>query len=182
MRPIIAALSGLVFVLGADCQLINKFLYEAIQLTTKNFRSLSTINPSHGTISTRVDTSPECKAFPGDVDWPPASEWAVLNASVGGRLLNPLPPAVVCYPGPNRDANRCNFLLNTAGNSRFFIDDPVTVLGQWPQGNTCLVSANVMGNCTQGGFPVYVVNVTSVSDVQAAVNFARTKNVRLIIK
>ncbi|KAJ9133904.1 6-hydroxy-D-nicotine oxidase [Coniochaeta hoffmannii] len=37
-------------------------------------------------------------------------------------------------------------------------------------------------NCTQGGFPVYAVKVSSVTHVQLAVNFARNNNIRLVIK
>jgi FAD/FMN-containing dehydrogenase len=36
--------------------------------------------------------------------------------------------------------------------------------------------------CTQGGYPVYVVNATNVADIQAAVNFARNTGIRLVIK
>lgn len=36
--------------------------------------------------------------------------------------------------------------------------------------------------CTLGGFPEYVVNVTSAAQVQLAVNFARNFNIRLVIK
>lgn len=36
--------------------------------------------------------------------------------------------------------------------------------------------------CTLGGFPEYVVNVTSAAQVQLAVNFARNLNIRLVIK
>jgi hypothetical protein len=36
--------------------------------------------------------------------------------------------------------------------------------------------------CTLGGFPEYVVNVTSTAQVQLAVNFARNLNIRLVIK
>jgi hypothetical protein len=39
-----------------------------------------------------------------------------------------------------------------------------------------------IGNCTQGTYPEYVVNARSVRDVQAAVNFARNTNIRLVIK
>ncbi len=34
----------------------------------------------------------------------------------------------------------------------------------------------------QGGYPVYVVNATTVAQVQAAVNFARNTGVRLVVK
>jgi FAD/FMN-containing dehydrogenase len=37
-------------------------------------------------------------------------------------------------------------------------------------------------SCTVGGYPTYVVNVTSVAQIQLAVNFARERNLRLVIK
>ncbi|KAL2176126.1 uncharacterized protein P884DRAFT_203808 [Thermothelomyces heterothallicus CBS 202.75] len=126
---------------------------------------------------------PRCKAFPGDPTWPSESEWARLNETLEGALLQPLPPASVCYSkSPNFDSEACSFLLRNASRTTFYLDDPVTILTQWPQGNTCLLSSNPSGNCTQGGFPAYVVNATSVKHVQAAVNFARNRNVRLVIK
>jgi FAD/FMN-containing dehydrogenase len=36
--------------------------------------------------------------------------------------------------------------------------------------------------CTNGGFPAYAVNVTNVAQVQLAVNFARSNNIRLVVK
>jgi hypothetical protein len=38
------------------------------------------------------------------------------------------------------------------------------------------------GNCTLGGFPSYFVNVSNVAQIQLAVNYARNRNLRLIIK
>ncbi|KAL1836192.1 hypothetical protein VTJ49DRAFT_5459 [Mycothermus thermophilus] len=52
----------------------------------------------------------------------------------------------------------------------------------WPQGDTCPLTEDPVGICTRGGYPVYVVNATSVKHVQAAVNFARNRNIRLVIK
>lgn len=124
-----------------------------------------------------------CKAFPGDPAWPSEEEWARLNRTLDGALLKPLPPAAVCYrTSPNFDQAACDFLVNNASRTSFYFDDPLTVLTQWPQGNTCLLSRRDTGNCTQGGFPIYVVNATAVKHVQAAVNFARNKNIRLVIK
>lgn len=43
-------------------------------------------------------------------------------------------------------------------------------------------SNNPDGNCTVGGYPSYVVNVTTVAQIQLAVNFARNSNLRFVIK
>lgn len=125
---------------------------------------------------------PACKAFPGSDDWPSERDWRRLNDTLGGALLQPVIPAAACYQGSNYDADKCAFLVNNASRNHFYIDDPVTVLTQWPQGETCLPVLNATGSCTRGGFPEYVVNASTVRHVQAAVNFARNNNVRLIIK
>lgn len=38
------------------------------------------------------------------------------------------------------------------------------------------------GECTLGGFSIYTVNVSSVTQIQLAVNFARNAYLRLVIK
>ncbi|KAI0381467.1 FAD-binding domain-containing protein [Hypomontagnella monticulosa] len=124
----------------------------------------------------------ECKVFPGDDAWPSEAEWTQLNSTLGGALLKPKPSAAACYPGPDFDAQRCQFLLANASSSHFWLDEPLVSLTEWSQGATCPLSSDPQGNCTQGGFPEYVVNATTVKHVQAAVNFARNKKIRLVIK
>ncbi|TVY80870.1 FAD-linked oxidoreductase ZEB1 [Lachnellula suecica] len=51
------------------------------------------------------------------------------------------------------------------------------------QGRTCVPTITALnGTCTLGGFPSYVVNVTTVKQIQLAVNFARNTGLRLVIK
>ncbi|KOS23055.1 6-hydroxy-D-nicotine oxidase [Escovopsis weberi] len=55
----------------------------------------------------------------------------------------------------------------------------------WPvwQGMTCLpTEKGASSTCSLGGYPVYAVNATSVAQIQAAVNFARNKALRLVVK
>ncbi|KAI1756127.1 hypothetical protein F4782DRAFT_537917 [Xylaria castorea] len=124
----------------------------------------------------------ECKSFPGDANWPSESSWAQLNASIGGVLLKPKPAASPCYPGPDHDAARCQFLVSGTSSNRFWLDDPLTILTQWTQGSSCVATLTPVGNCTRGGFPEFVVNATTAKHVQLAVNFARDNNIRLVIK
>lgn len=124
----------------------------------------------------------ECKVFPGDANWPSESEWARLNASINGVLLKPKPAASPCYPGPDHDQARCQFLVSGTSSNRFWLDDPLTELAQWTQGSSCVATLTPVGNCTRGGFPEYVVNATTANHVQSAVNFARENNIRLVIK
>ncbi|KAJ6545532.1 hypothetical protein B0H19DRAFT_1075824 [Mycena capillaripes] len=44
------------------------------------------------------------------------------------------------------------------------------------------ITETPIGNCSLGGFPVYIVNATTVKHVQLGVNFARNKGIRLVVK
>lgn len=162
------------------------FIPHDTQLTTRDISVFPSIGFESQSLLTEA-TAPRCKAFPGDTDWPSDVEWDRLNRTLGGALLKPLPPASVCYPSsPNYNPSACFALFTKA----YYLDDPVSPAQQWTTGNACLPvwNLNATGNwnstltCKQGGFPMYVVNATSVRDVQAAVNFARNKNIRLVIK
>lgn len=52
------------------------------------------------------------------------------------------------------------------------------------QGQTCQPPSifDESGECTQGGYPLYVVKATNVAQIQLAVNFARNTGIRLVIK
>lgn len=115
-----------------------------------------------------------------DPAWPTESEWSRLNETLDGALLQPLPPASACDT-PSTHEPTCETLVNGSQTADFF-DDPVKTSTQWPQGNTCPALRNATGVCTQGGYPAYVVNATAIKHIQAAVNFARNKYIRLIIK
>ncbi|ODM19407.1 hypothetical protein SI65_04391 [Aspergillus cristatus] len=54
----------------------------------------------------------------------------------------------------------------------------------WPpyEGRTCLPIAADEILCTLGGYPSYVVNVSTVAQIQLAVNFARENGLRLVVK
>lgn len=61
--------------------------------------------------------------------------------------------------------------------------DPVEVVSPMFEGLTCLPPSDFdTKGCTSGGYPVYVVNATTVAHVQATVNFARNTGIRLVIK
>jgi FAD/FMN-containing dehydrogenase len=51
-------------------------------------------------------------------------------------------------------------------------------------GNTCPQNndTSTLGTCTLGGYSSYSVHVKNVAQIQLAVNFARTLNLRLVVK
>ncbi|KAI1413400.1 FAD-binding domain-containing protein [Hypoxylon sp. FL1857] len=155
---------------------------DSIQLTQQDIGDFAAIDFGDETGVSLNSNVPDCKVFPGDDAWPSVAEWARLNRTLGGALLKPEPSAAACYPGPDFDQAQCQFLLRNATSSHYWLDEPLVALTEWSQGSTCPLTSDPQGNCTRGGFPEYVVNATSVKHIQAAVNFARNKHIRLIIK
>ncbi|KAK3391176.1 hypothetical protein B0H63DRAFT_508374 [Podospora didyma] len=175
------SLSHLLFALGAKAF---NFPFESSQLTQQDVGNFSAISFGNPSSVPSVYQGPKCKVQPEDTAWPSEKQWDQLNATLDGNLLKPHPLGAACYPDRleyNRDT--CAYLLGPATATRLFFDDPLTALTTWGEGATCLQLLNTTGRtCTQGGFPVYVVNATSVRDIQAAVNFARNQNLRLVIR
>lgn len=60
--------------------------------------------------------------------------------------------------------------------------DPTSMMSPVYQGLTCQVTTDPTQNCTLGAFPYYAVNVSTVAQIQLAVNFARSLNLRLVVK
>lgn len=178
MRSLLFPLISLHFALATS---IN-FPFEAIQLTPQETTTFPAISFGNTTSPLPLSQALPCRSLPSSPTWPPPTSWTHLNATLSGALLQPLPPGTPCYPGPLQNLTTCKYLLSNARSSRFYIDDPLTVLTSWTQGNTCIPSLNPKGNCIQGGFPVYVVNATTVRQIQIAVNFARNWGLRLVVK
>ncbi|KAK3998045.1 hypothetical protein QBC44DRAFT_346763 [Cladorrhinum sp. PSN332] len=160
------------------------FPFETVQLSPTSPEVLS--SPSIQFASQLKSSKPhaaKCRAWPNTPSWPSEADWTQLNTTLEGALLRALPAAAACYPGPQQNQAQCDFLTSgQAGRTHFWLDNPVETLTQWPAGWGCLLGANTTGACERGGWPEYVVNVSTVKHIQAAVNFARNKGVRLIIK
>ncbi|KDQ60709.1 hypothetical protein JAAARDRAFT_124199 [Jaapia argillacea MUCL 33604] len=136
-----------------------------------------------GDLSTANASQRACKYIPGDNNWPSPATWAKLNQFVGNDLLLPPPLASVCYPGPLFNNASCEYVEQNWHNSTLHYNHPNSIMWPLHQGYSCIIPPeSPTQTCTQGGYPIYVVNATSVRDVQLAINFARNLNVRLVIK
>lgn len=165
----------------ASTAICTNFDWEKVQLQVNETLTYPDVAFSNTSGPNSTYTGPKCKIGPGDEGWPTVDEWAKFNTTLGGVLLKPRPPAAVCYPGQEFSAATCNIVTST-NRTRYFVNDPVSVLTDWTTGSTCVAVQNSNRTCTQGGFPVYVVNATTVRHIQLAVNFARNRNLRLVIK
>lgn len=138
------------------------------------------------TLGTSVVRATNCKAVPGSPHWPAPSAWQAFNKTLGGALLAPLPPAIVCDASqPEHNAVACTE-LGTLGewfNSSFNAANPVSLdFPNW-QDDACLPQIlESHPKCNLKPFPHYVVKATNAQQIAAALKFAGTNNVRLSVK
>lgn len=105
---------------------------------------------------------------PSSPDWPSDQAWDRLKQAVGGRLAKVETPLAACRQSDSAEA--CTALFKELKNP-YYIRDQVGItqtLG-WIDGWTYQPS-------------VYAVAARQTSDVVAAVNFARERNLRLVVK
>lgn len=140
-------------------------------------RILTSIIAFYG-VAYGAESPPGCKNVPGGPGWPSDSDWARLNAAVGGNILKPPAPAAGCHQ--NSAAQSCLSVRNGWHTAEFHVSHPTSVIWQNWSNYSCSVDARA--TCRTTGYPLYVVAATEWSHVKAAVDFARTKNIRLNIK
>lgn len=120
-----------------------------------------------------------CKSRPGDTHWPSPSEWQALNRSVSGSLIRSSPPGAVCHPSSELyDNASCTTLQSSWNDADWHAKNPVSI--DYNDDSCPVRSPNAP--CLDKGYPAYVINATCAEYVQAAVDFARERNVRLSIK
>ncbi|KAF7341935.1 FAD-binding domain-containing protein [Mycena sanguinolenta] len=123
-----------------------------------------------------------CRSVPGSPGYPRQAEWDALNATVSGRLVAVVPSAKFCASLPG---GACT---DDQWESAVFRSNIPGAMDQvnWEQGydlnppSLCL--RNTTSTCGQGDVPLYSVEAETVADIQAAVKFSSTHNLRLVIK
>lgn len=129
-----------------------------------------------------------CRTIPSDAAWPEPAAWAQLNATVGGKLLQPVPLAAVCHktlngrPSGRYDEARCAALRDVWFFPETHLVDPASPMSYYFTDNSCNPFAEPDTPCTTGTDAVYVINATEVSDIQEGIRFAAKQNIRLVIR
>ncbi|RPA97303.1 FAD-binding domain-containing protein [Choiromyces venosus 120613-1] len=127
-----------------------------------------------------------CRCLPTDSCWPTPSEWASFNTSVSGSLIAVKPVASPCHD-PTFDQAACEDAKTNYNSSAWRGSFP----GGYQQVNfetsavkneSCYPDTPRSSPCGQGNVPVYAVAATSPAQIQKAVDFARERNLRLVIK
>ncbi|PYI06945.1 FAD-binding domain-containing protein [Aspergillus sclerotiicarbonarius CBS 121057] len=125
----------------------------------------------------------KCRLLPGDAAWPAPSTWSLFDQLLGGALIKTVPLAAACYPSWSEyNQTECQYVTDEWTDSYMHAADPASVM--WPlfEGRSCLPRDLASGNRTLGGYSNYAVNVSTVAQIQLAVNFARNADLRLVAK
>ena len=105
---------------------------------------------------------------PSDPAWPNATSWKTLSDAVGGNLIQPRGLFAGCAIDPKGTA--CVSALKNIRNPYYIGDQPAgTEVSGWLDAWTPAPSA-------------YAVAARKTDDVVAAIDFARDKNLRLVVK
>ncbi|KAH7099501.1 FAD/FMN-containing protein [Auriculariales sp. MPI-PUGE-AT-0066] len=112
------------------------------------------------------------KCTAGQACWPSADTWATFNASIGGRLVAPVPPAAVCHNDRGLyDAAACEVAKANWTNS-FWRASQVGAYEDlvWENGRQeCYIDAPQDAPCQQGLVPSLATAAQSSADIQASV-------------
>ena len=106
--------------------------------------------------------------FPNQACWPTQAQWEELNKQVNGHLMRGKSPLSPCFT--NSKSTSCHEVLHELKNPYFIESQPgATQSNGWIDGWQTAVSS-------------YVVAFESAQEIAAAINFARTHRIKLVVK
>ncbi|KAF8343329.1 FAD-binding domain-containing protein [Amanita rubescens] len=132
---------------------------------------------------------PSCRCLSYQPCWPSTSDFAQLESQLSVPLIKPIPPASACYP-PSHPSGNCAAVQEhlTDATWRSNLPGAMQILNfesyVFKNGtiDACYYNTTLGYPCEQGNIPILGVEAQKVSDIQAAVRFAKKHNLKLIIK
>ena len=130
-----------------------------------------------------------CRCLYDQPCWPNESEFAKLATQISQPILHPLPPPFPCYPTSAPSGN-CSEVIANYGSNIWRSDQPGAMqltnyeVFIFPNKtiSACYINTTLGVPCGQGSVPPVGVDARSGTDIQAAVNFIRKHNLKLVVK
>lgn len=123
----------------------------------------------------------DCKFFPGDKYWPSETEWSILNATVGGRLVATVPLGTPCHGSAFNNAT-CESLKSQWQTEKIHYESSSSVMAPFFANQSCDPFQPRDRPCELGNYVRYAVNASGPQDIQIAVGYAAARNIRLVIR
>lgn len=126
-----------------------------------------------------------CRCYPDDKCWPSTADWESFNQTLGGKLIQTVPIASPChdtFPGVSYDAAACADIQENW--VRPALHDMTTHSTMAPifANESCDPFTGRDAQCIIGSYVQYAVNATGASDYITTLDFARQRNIRLVIR
>ncbi|EAU38028.1 conserved hypothetical protein [Aspergillus terreus NIH2624] len=125
--------------------------------------------------------STTCHCLPGDACWPSSARWNALNTTVGGRLVATVPIGTPCHD-PTYDEAACKSLQNDWYLPQTHFVSSSSVMQSYWANQSCDPFTSQSSPCRLGNYVSYAVDVRSTDDVVAAIKFAKSNNLRFVIR
>ena len=119
-------------------------------------------------MSTPAHAQPYRRVRPNEAGWPSAEHWKALDKQLGGRLVAIKPPLEACRAAPQ--TADCAAFFRGLKNPWLVGDDPALTQTSGWAGAWAAASSS------------FAVAARDANDVAAAVSFARTHRLRLVVK
>ncbi|PWY68942.1 FAD/FMN-containing dehydrogenase [Aspergillus sclerotioniger CBS 115572] len=132
-------------------------------------------------LTSQAVASSDCHCLPGDSCWPSTSTWESLNSTVGGRLVATVPIGTPCHD-PTYNGTACTDLQDNWYYPQTHFVSSSSVMQPYFANQSCDPFTAESKPCVLGNYVSYAVNVSSTADVVAAVQFAQSNNIRLVIR
>lgn len=132
-----------------------------------------------------------CRCGPYDACWPSNSDWAALNATVGGRLIATIPMGSPCHdttvlPFHNitngYNATACQVVRDGWRIPEYMQNFPSSIMAPYYDHRSCNPFDPPSTLCQIGNYVRLAINVTEKADIVAALRFVKLHNIRLVIK
>ncbi|KAF2135655.1 uncharacterized protein K452DRAFT_293052 [Aplosporella prunicola CBS 121167] len=129
----------------------------------------------------QVASNQTCRCIPGDACWPSGYEWARFNASIGGKLVASQQLASVCHD-PTYDAAQCNYMRQNWIQPWLHDASSSSIMAAAVANESCDAFTPRAQPCVAGSTVAYAVKASDASDIAQTISFARSKNVRLVVR
>ncbi|KAF7196514.1 FAD-linked oxidoreductase apf9 [Pseudocercospora fuligena] len=167
---LLAALGAVTVFLALTCE----------QPSTMVYRKVATMLLLSGLSQSTIA---KCRCIPKQPCWPSVTEWEAFNRTIHGKLFVNIPVAIPCYEGPLQNAAECASVTKQYANNSFQQTFPIGY--SYPLQPDCPLipfGAEADSKCGLGDAPIYTVNATEIEHIQSAVIWARSANIRLVIR
>ena len=131
------------------------------------------------------NSNSSCYCLPQDPCWPSPQQWAQFNRTIAGTLIATTPIASPCHshsPFTPYDAVQCATIRNTWPLPSTHYTTSSSIMAPFFANQSCDPFLPASSRCILGTYVAYAVRVSSPSTINATLAFARTHNIRLVIR